>query len=82
VSADLLQQLTVTDKGLRPSSVIFEIPIDLAHPADLLRTISGWASERSPRRVMYLNAHVVNQSRVTPGLGHALRRADLVYCDG
>jgi N-acetylglucosaminyldiphosphoundecaprenol N-acetyl-beta-D-mannosaminyltransferase len=31
---------------------------------------------------MYVNAHVVNQSRITPGLGDALRRADLVYCDG
>ena len=66
----------------RPSAAIFDIPIDLAQPSDLLRTISGWASERLTRRVMYVNAHVVNQSRVTPGLGGALRRADLVYCDG
>jgi N-acetylglucosaminyldiphosphoundecaprenol N-acetyl-beta-D-mannosaminyltransferase len=66
----------------RPYSEIFEIPIDLAHPAALLRTICGWASERVTRRVMYVNAHVVNQSRATPGLGQALRRADLVYCDG
>jgi N-acetylglucosaminyldiphosphoundecaprenol N-acetyl-beta-D-mannosaminyltransferase len=54
----------------------------LAQPAELLRTISGWASERRTRRVMYVNAHVVNQSRATPGLSDALRRADLVYCDG
>jgi N-acetylglucosaminyldiphosphoundecaprenol N-acetyl-beta-D-mannosaminyltransferase len=66
----------------RPSSAIFDIPIDLAQPAELLRTISGWASEGRTRRVMYVNAHVVNQSRQTPGLGGALRRADLVYCDG
>ncbi len=66
----------------RPSSAIFDIPIDLAQPSDLLRTISSWASLQSTRRVMYVNAHVVNQSRVTPGLGDALRRADLVYCDG
>ncbi len=31
---------------------------------------------------MYVNAHVVNQSRTTPGLTQALRHADLVYCDG
>ena len=31
---------------------------------------------------MYVNAHVVNRSRCTPGLADALRRADLVYCDG
>jgi N-acetylglucosaminyldiphosphoundecaprenol N-acetyl-beta-D-mannosaminyltransferase len=66
----------------RPSSSIFDIPIDLGQPPELLQTISGWASERTTRRVMYVNAHVVNQSRTTPGLGNALRRADLVYCDG
>jgi N-acetylglucosaminyldiphosphoundecaprenol N-acetyl-beta-D-mannosaminyltransferase len=78
----VLQQIAVGDAGSRPSSAIFEIPIDLAHPAELLRTISGWASGGATRRVMYVNAHVVNQSRTTPGLGAALRRADLVYCDG
>jgi N-acetylglucosaminyldiphosphoundecaprenol N-acetyl-beta-D-mannosaminyltransferase len=66
----------------RPSSSIFDIPIDLAQPADLLRTVASWASDRRARRVMYVNAHVVNQARVTPGLSQALQRADLVYCDG
>ena len=64
------------------SSELFDIPIALAQPQDLLRTITDWAQERSARRVMYVNAHVVNQSRSTPGLAEALRRADLVYCDG
>jgi N-acetylglucosaminyldiphosphoundecaprenol N-acetyl-beta-D-mannosaminyltransferase len=87
VSAHALRQLSGDERpGLaavpRPSSSIFDIPIDLAQPAELLRTISAWASEGRTRRVMYVNAHVVNQSRVTPGLGGALRRADLVYCDG
>jgi N-acetylglucosaminyldiphosphoundecaprenol N-acetyl-beta-D-mannosaminyltransferase len=66
----------------RPSSSIFDIPIDLAQPPDLLRTVSSWATQPRTRRVMYVNAHVVNQSQVTPGLAEALRRADLVYCDG
>ena len=66
----------------RPSSVLFDIPIDLAQPADVLQTITGWALEERTRRVMYVNAHVVNQARVTPGLAEALGRADLVYCDG
>lgn len=61
---------------------LFEIPIALGKPPELLRTITGWAAEGRSRRVMYVNAHVVNQSRTTPGLGEALRRADLVYCDG
>jgi N-acetylglucosaminyldiphosphoundecaprenol N-acetyl-beta-D-mannosaminyltransferase len=80
VSADPLQQTVAL--SARPSSALFDIPIDLAEPPELLRTISSWASERQTRRVMYVNAHVVNQSRVTPGLSEALRRADLVYCDG
>jgi N-acetylglucosaminyldiphosphoundecaprenol N-acetyl-beta-D-mannosaminyltransferase len=71
-----------TEQAQRPSASIFDIPIDLAQPAELLETISGWASARTTQRVMYVNAHVVNQSRTTRGLGDALRRADLVYCDG
>jgi N-acetylglucosaminyldiphosphoundecaprenol N-acetyl-beta-D-mannosaminyltransferase len=87
VSANRLREAAESEDGafadgVRPSSSIFEIPIDLARPAELLGTISGWAAEHRMRRVMYVNAHVVNQSRVTPGLGDALRRADLVYCDG
>lgn len=70
------------DAPPRPSASIFDIPIDLAQPDEMLRTISAWASQRMTRRVMYVNAHVVNQSRTTPGLAEALRRADLVYCDG
>jgi N-acetylglucosaminyldiphosphoundecaprenol N-acetyl-beta-D-mannosaminyltransferase len=66
----------------RPSSAIFDIPIDLARPVELLETVSGWASAGQTRRVMYVNAHVVNRSRANSGLGDALRRADLVYCDG
>ena len=66
----------------RPSSSIFDIPIDLAEPPDLLHTVSSWATQQRTRRVMYVNAHVVNQSHVTAGLADALRRADLVYCDG
>ena len=66
----------------RPASVLFDIPIDLARPADVLQTITGWAAERRARRVMYVNAHVVNQARAIPQLAEALRRADLVYCDG
>ena len=66
----------------RSAAPIFDIPIDLGRPTELLNRISLWASERGTRRVMYVNAHVVNQSRATPGLREALRRADVVYCDG
>jgi N-acetylglucosaminyldiphosphoundecaprenol N-acetyl-beta-D-mannosaminyltransferase len=65
-------------------SRIFEIPIDLGHPGELLQRITGWVNDdhgRS-RRVMYVNAHVLNQSRESPELRDALESADLVYCDG
>ncbi|HET9073084.1 MAG TPA: WecB/TagA/CpsF family glycosyltransferase [Solirubrobacteraceae bacterium] len=66
----------------RPSAAIFDIEIDLGEPAEMLSTISRWACAGLTRRVMYVNAHVVNQSRSYPELLAALRRADLVYCDG
>jgi N-acetylglucosaminyldiphosphoundecaprenol N-acetyl-beta-D-mannosaminyltransferase len=62
---------------------IFDIPIDLGRPAELMRRITGWVGAGGPpRRVMYVNAHVLNQSREIPALRSALEQADLVYCDG
>jgi N-acetylglucosaminyldiphosphoundecaprenol N-acetyl-beta-D-mannosaminyltransferase len=69
----------------RELSRIFDIPIDLGRPDELLRRITGWAGTRNggpPRRVMYANAHVLNQSAENPALRAALESADLVYCDG
>ena len=71
----------VTDDAAQ--SRIFEIPVDLARPADLLRRITGWVGDGlGARRVMYVNAHVLNQSQEKPALRAALQSADLVYCDG
>src|SRR4051794_28400849 len=71
---------------LRELSWIFDIPIDLGRPDELLRRITGWADERPaggpPRQVMYANAHVLNQSARHDALRRALTNADLVYCDG
>ena len=75
------REATVTP--LRQRSRIFDIPVDLGQPAELIRRITGWVgSGRPARRVMYLNAHVLNQSRANPALREALEQADLVYCDG
>jgi N-acetylglucosaminyldiphosphoundecaprenol N-acetyl-beta-D-mannosaminyltransferase len=64
-------------------SRIFELPIELGHPDELLARIIGWVGERGPtKRVMYVNAHVLNESREDPALRAALMDADLVYCDG
>lgn len=71
------------DAGFPAQSRIFEIPVDLARPDDLLRRITGWVgSGKGARRVMYVNAHVLNQSQEKPALRSALQSADLVYCDG
>jgi N-acetylglucosaminyldiphosphoundecaprenol N-acetyl-beta-D-mannosaminyltransferase len=62
---------------------VLDVPIDLARPAELLRRITGW--DRGPeaaRRVMYANAHVINEAQARPELLAALHYADLVYCDG
>ncbi|HEV3229050.1 MAG TPA: WecB/TagA/CpsF family glycosyltransferase [Solirubrobacteraceae bacterium] len=65
------------------ASHIFDIPIDLGYPPELLRRITGWVGEGgAPRRVMYVNAHVLNQSQENPRLRQALEQSDLVYCDG
>jgi N-acetylglucosaminyldiphosphoundecaprenol N-acetyl-beta-D-mannosaminyltransferase len=66
----------------RPKSQIFGIPIDLGEPSELLRTITGWVGNGRRHRVMYVNAHVLNQSQESPELRAALEEADLVYCDG
>ena len=64
-------------------SWIFELPIELGHPDELLARIIGWVGDGGPtKRVMYVNAHVLNESREDPALRGALVDADLVYCDG
>src|SRR4028119_713980 len=68
--------------GTRPKSHIFGIPIDLGRPDELLRMVTGWVGSGQPKRVMYVNAHVLNQSQEDPELAAALSGADLVYCDG
>ncbi len=77
----------VTEAALTSSqprqSRIFELPIELGHPDELLARILGWVREDGPtRRVAYVNAHVLNRSREDPALRTALEGADLVYCDG
>jgi N-acetylglucosaminyldiphosphoundecaprenol N-acetyl-beta-D-mannosaminyltransferase len=66
----------------RPKSQIFGIPIDLGQPDELLRMVTEWVGDGRPRRVMYVNAHVLNQSQESAELRAALAEADLVYCDG
>jgi N-acetylglucosaminyldiphosphoundecaprenol N-acetyl-beta-D-mannosaminyltransferase len=77
-----LQEAT-TSTAPEAQSWIFDIPVELAEPSELLSRITGWVGDgRGPRRVMYVNAHVLNQSLEQPALRAALNKADLVYCDG
>ena len=69
-------------QGLRPASAIFEIPIDLAHPTELLGDDLGLGigGEDTP-------GHVRQRARRQPVARHPgprrrAARADLVYCDG
>jgi len=64
------------------SWTLFDIPIAVAQPPEVLATISDWASQRTTHRVMHVDAHLINRSRTTPELANALRRADLVYGEG
>jgi N-acetylglucosaminyldiphosphoundecaprenol N-acetyl-beta-D-mannosaminyltransferase len=78
---DIADELRLAEDAT--TSRIFEIPIDLGRPEELLRRITGWVGDgRGARRVMYVNAHVLNQSQEKPELRTALESADLVYCDG
>jgi N-acetylglucosaminyldiphosphoundecaprenol N-acetyl-beta-D-mannosaminyltransferase len=69
---------------------MFGIDIELDTPPDMLDRITRWVLEHRaddsgtvrPRRVMYANAHVLNQTHTVPQLRRILRTADLVYCDG
>jgi N-acetylglucosaminyldiphosphoundecaprenol N-acetyl-beta-D-mannosaminyltransferase len=78
-----MPRLTALDGERDGAANVFDIPIELARPAEMLRKITGWAGSGGPqRRVMYVNAHVVNQSRANPALRRALESSDLIYCDG
>lgn len=69
---------------------MFDIDIELDTPPAMLDRITSWVAEhraappedRRTRRVMYANAHVLNQTHMVPELRRILRTSDLVYCDG
>ena len=62
------------------STEIFDIDIQTAPPAELLRRILDMVEEGGRHRVSYVNAHVLNQSMASPELRDALQSSDLVYC--
>ncbi|MGI8631478.1 MAG: WecB/TagA/CpsF family glycosyltransferase [Solirubrobacterales bacterium] len=67
---------------VHPPSPVLGIGVETDEPSDLLRRITDFARSGGKRRVMYVNAHVLNRSTENSALRHALEGADLVYCDG
>ncbi len=65
--------LTALQGDGRLASRVFGIPIELARPAEMLRTITSWVGSGTPHRVMYVNAHVVNQSQGQPRAARGAR---------
>src|SRR3954469_14266318 len=61
---------------------LFDIGVQTAPPAELLRKILGFAEKGERHRVSYVNAHVLNQTFSNHDLRRALQSSDLVYCDG
>src|SRR3954449_6150049 len=61
---------------------LFDIGVQTAPPAELLRRILDFAEDGAGHRVSYVKAHVPNQTFWTPELRRALQSSDLVYCDG
>ena len=61
---------------------LFDIDVQTAPPAELLRRILGFAGDGRSHHVSYVNAHVLNQANGDPALRSALQGSDLVYCDG
>ena len=61
---------------------LFDIDVQTAPPAELLRRILGFAADGRSHHVSYVNAHVLNQANGDPELRSALKGSDLVYCDG
>jgi N-acetylglucosaminyldiphosphoundecaprenol N-acetyl-beta-D-mannosaminyltransferase len=71
-----------TAASLPPHTRLFDIDVQTAPPAELLRAILAFAENSARHRVSYVNAHVLNQSFSSPALRRAIQASDLVYCDG
>jgi hypothetical protein len=52
VTSPAVPALTAIDGDGRSASRVFGIPIELAQPAQMLRTITGWVGSGTPHRVM------------------------------
>lgn len=66
----------------RPSVDVLGVPVLHLDLQELLGLAESAVGAGSRRTFMYLNVHVANLAVRRPDLRAALRRADVVYCDG
>jgi N-acetylglucosaminyldiphosphoundecaprenol N-acetyl-beta-D-mannosaminyltransferase len=58
------------------------IPIHPIAPDELVGTLVAWGEGAAQRKVHYVNVHAMNVAERDLSFRSALRRADLVFCDG
>ena len=61
---------------------IGKIWVDRMSLPDILRTVSGALSARTPRTIFYANSYGVTLAEENPAFAAAMEKADAVFCDG
>jgi N-acetylglucosaminyldiphosphoundecaprenol N-acetyl-beta-D-mannosaminyltransferase len=67
---------------LPPPLYVIGVGIHPVSAADLIRIIIAWGDGQLQRRVFHVNVHAMNLAAHDEAFLAALRRADLVFCDG
>ncbi len=61
---------------------VLGVPIHPVSPDELVATLVAWGGRAQQRRCYNVNVHAMNLAAGDPEFHAALRRADLVFCDG
>jgi N-acetylglucosaminyldiphosphoundecaprenol N-acetyl-beta-D-mannosaminyltransferase len=61
---------------------ILGVPVDCVTRAELIERAAALSKSGSRHRILYVNIHALNTALGSPAHLAALRKADLVYCDG
>jgi N-acetylglucosaminyldiphosphoundecaprenol N-acetyl-beta-D-mannosaminyltransferase len=70
------------DRGLRSTTLVQGVPIDVLNWDDALSRLAHWAAARQSRYVCIVNAHSVVTGRLEPEFGEVLRGSDMSTPDG
>jgi N-acetylglucosaminyldiphosphoundecaprenol N-acetyl-beta-D-mannosaminyltransferase len=81
-----MQEMVDQDGGLRslvPAPLdLLGIPVHPVSPVSVVQAMIRWARGDAQRRVYNVNVHAMNLAERDSHFLEALRRADLVFCDG